>query len=273
MKNFYSTKPVSTYTCRRICEPIEINGDLTKDAWKTAEKSRRFVDVIDGAPALYDSRAAMLYDDECLYVAFWCEEPFVRASLTERDSLVFSENDIEVFIDGGETYYEFQLNALNTIYEIFYIWKDSYQRGGKYDIPEFDLLKAQTFGGNHDRKNEYFWQGTHPRGLRYIYRDWDLPGLRTAVRIDGEMNRDDKPSKGWTCEIALPWAGMKWLRGGKTTVPKSGDTMRIFLGRYQILRVNGQSVQVGWAIDEVGTNDNHAPERFTNVVFAEDLQN
>jgi len=268
MKNLYSSKPISSYTCCRVHEPIEINGDLSKAVWQSCEQTSRFVDVVDGAPALYDSRAALLYDDENLYVAFWCEEPFVRAKLTERDSLVFSENDIEVFIDGGETYYEFQLNALNTIYEVFYIWKDAYQRGGKYDIPAFDLLKAQTFGGNHDRKNETFWHGSHPRGLRYIYRDWDFPGIKTAVQVDGEINNDDKPSKGWTAEIAFPWAGMKWLRDGKTTAPSGGDTMKLGLCRYQILRLNGQEVQVGWAVDEVGTNDNHVPERFTNIVFA-----
>jgi len=268
MEHLYSTKPVSLYTCRKVTGPIEINGDLTKPVWQSCEKTRRFIDVIDGAPALYDSRAALLWDDDYLYAGFWCEEPFVRANLTERDSLVFSENDIEIFIDGGDTYYEFQLNALNTIYEVFYIWKDAYQRGGKYDIPEFDLLKAQTFGGNHDRKNEYFWQGAHPRGLRYIYRDWDFPGLKTAVCVDGELNRNDKPAKGWTAEIALPWSGMRWLRDGKTGPPEEGETMGIFLGRYQILRVNGQNIQVGWAVDEVGTNDNHAPERFTRIVFA-----
>jgi hypothetical protein len=43
--------------------------------------------MVSGEPGFYDTRAAALWDDEFLYVAFWAEEPFVRASLTERDSL------------------------------------------------------------------------------------------------------------------------------------------------------------------------------------------
>src|SRR5438874_5762325 len=79
--------------------------------------------MVSGEPGFYDTRAAALWDDEFLYVGFWAEEPFVRASLTERDSLIFVENDLELFIDGGESYYEFEVNALGTVYEVFFIWK------------------------------------------------------------------------------------------------------------------------------------------------------
>ncbi len=273
MNEPYSNKPLSHYTCRKILSPLLINGDLTKEVWQKAEKSPRFIDVIDGAPGLYDTHSALLWDDDYLYIAFWCEEPFVRASITKRDDLVFSENDVEVFIDGGDTYYEFQINALNTLYEVFYIWKDAYSQSDKYHVPEFDIFlhDALTFGGNHDRKNETFWQGSHPRKQRWVFRDWDFPGLKTAVQVQGEINRTDIPSKGWTVELAFPWKGMKWLSDGKIFPPKEGDTMNIFLGRYEICRLNGQDIQVGWAWDEIGTNDNHAPERFTQIRFSEEV--
>ena len=35
-------------------------------------------------PGYFDTRAAALWDDQNLYVAFWLEEPFVEAQLTER---------------------------------------------------------------------------------------------------------------------------------------------------------------------------------------------
>ena len=60
---------------------------------------RDFADMVSGEPGFYDTRAAALWDDEFLYLAFWAEEPFVRASLTERDSLIFLDNDLELFID------------------------------------------------------------------------------------------------------------------------------------------------------------------------------
>src|SRR6476660_6574894 len=130
---------VAHYTCHRTPEPLTIDGDLTKPAWALVPKSQRFVDVITGRPALLDTRAAALWDDDYLYIAFWLDEPSVEAQMTQRDSPVFYENDIEVFIDGGDCYYEFELNALGTIYEVFFIWQDAYQRGGRFDVPEFDL--------------------------------------------------------------------------------------------------------------------------------------
>jgi hypothetical protein len=50
----------------------------------------------------------------------------VRASLTERDSLIFRENDLELFIHGGDCYYE--VNALGTVYEVFFVWKDAFRQ-------------------------------------------------------------------------------------------------------------------------------------------------
>src|SRR5437762_9544219 len=99
-----STTPYIAYQTRTS---IQIDGRLDKHTWDVAPKSPRFVDVVSGVPALYESRAAVLWDTTALYVGFWIEEPFVQAHQTERDALVFLDNDVEVFIDGGDTYYEF----------------------------------------------------------------------------------------------------------------------------------------------------------------------
>ena len=72
-----------------------------------------------GKPALYETQAAALWDDDNLYIGFWIEEPYPAATQTERDSLIFRENDVEIFIDGGDCYYEFEINALGTVYEVF----------------------------------------------------------------------------------------------------------------------------------------------------------
>ena len=119
---------LADYTCQRINESIEINGDLSKPVWLKATRSGRFVDMVTGEPGLYDTRAAALWNDENLYLALRAEEPFVNATQKERDSIVFLENDLEVFIDGGDCYYELEINALNTIYEVFFIWRDAYKK-------------------------------------------------------------------------------------------------------------------------------------------------
>ena len=261
------------YVCHQVNEPIPLNGKLDHPAWQNAPKTRRFVDVIGGNPGLYDTRAAMLYDTNNLYIGFWCEEPFPHATISERDGLLWFENDLEVFIDGGDCYYEFQLSALNTIYEVFYIWQDVYEKSGWDQNEQFEILSngALTFGGNHDRTGHYFWRGSHPRGNRWTFRNWDFPGLQSFVHIDGILNDQSVVSKGWTAMVMLPWAGMKELAGDRSTPPSEGDTWRIFLGRYEMLPINGENVSVGWALDPIGTDDNHYPEKFSTIQFTQAL--
>jgi hypothetical protein len=261
------------YACKKASAPVPFDGKLDSSVWLHAEKSHRFVDVIGGNPGLYDTRAALVWDDEALHVGFWCEEPFPKATITQRDGLLWFENDLEIFVDGGDTYYEFQLSALNNVYEVFYIWADAYKRDPIYRAqPEFDILEndARVFGGNFDRSGRYFWRGAHPRGNRYAFLNWDFPGLQTAVHIDGALNDPAHPARGWTAQIKLPWAGMKFLAGGRELPPKAGQIWKLFLGRYEMMSINGKDVSVGWSWDPIGTADNHYPELFTPIMLSDE---
>ena len=262
------------YQIKRIAGPLVVDGRLDKDVWKNAEKSPRFVDAVGGTPGIYDTRAALLWDDEALYAGFWVEEPFPAATLTKRDSLLWVENDLEVFIAGPDTYYELELNALGVIYEVFYLWRDAYPRfdktgklisGNPYFAKErFDILDngAVSFGGNFDRQDEHFWTGINPRGLRWVYRNWDFPGLEVAVKVDGKINDASVVSKGWTAEIKFPWKGFADLLGKEEVTPRPGDELRLFLGRYNLFHFNGKPLNAGWSWHPVGVADNHNPERF-----------
>ena len=261
--------PITPHPCYRTGVPPTIDGVLDEAAWQLAPQSPRFVEVVTGGPALYDTRAAVLWDDECLYIGFWVEEPFVTAELRERDAIIFAENDVEVFIDGIDTYYELEINAQNTLYEVFFIWKDAYRRGGRFDVAEFDLLSRDvyTFGGNHDRSAAHFWRGDHPRGVRWAFPDWDFPGLKTAVAVDGRLNDPTHVDHGWTVEIALPWAGMTWLASGRPLPPLPGEVWHLQFARYEKLASSTQ--HMGWAWHPVGSQDNHRPEAFTPIVFSD----
>lgn len=262
---------ITNYTCRKIAKGIEINGDLGKPEWDNCEKSARFADMVTGEPGLYDTRSAALWDDENLYIAFWAEEPFVSAAQKERDSIIFLENDLEVFIDGGDCYYELEVNALNTVYEVFFIWKDAYKKGSRFDNAQFDVFKekAMTFGGDYDRTGDSFWRGSHPRGLRWAFLDYDMPELQTAVKVDGKINDTTHVDRGWTLEIAIPWKSMKWLANGRSLPPKEGDIWRIFFGRFQKMSPSGQEVQPhpAWVLSKHGVYDTHIPECFPFVHF------
>src|ERR1039457_5271083 len=153
----------ASYTCYRAAGPIAVDGKLDEASWKLAPKSAPFVDIVTGEPAWFDTRVALLWDDDYLYFGFWVEETDVWGTMTQRDSKIWEENDVEVFIGGSgvyDAYYEFEVNALNTVYEVFWIWKDILRPGSPYyGRPEFDPATARTMVlagvGGHVRSEEH----------------------------------------------------------------------------------------------------------------------
>jgi hypothetical protein len=248
---------------------MAIDGRLDRPAWRDAPRSPRFVDLVTGVPGFLETRMASLWDDEFLYVAFWASEPNVRAKLTERDSLVWTENDVEIFIGGEDCYYEFEINALGTVYEVFYIWQDALKKGGRFDVPEFDLMKRKVdvLGGFQDGMR----YGKHPRGARWAFMDYDVPGLRAAVRVQGTLNDPTDVDAGWTAEIAFPWSGLKHLAGSRPMPPSPGDVWRMDFSRFELLESCGVTVEPhpGWALNRHGVYDSHIPECFSFVHFSE----
>ncbi|MEO6313573.1 MAG: carbohydrate-binding family 9-like protein [Chitinophagaceae bacterium] len=259
------------YTAKKIASNIIIDGNIYKEAWQSATWSKRFTDMVDGHAGMYNTQAALLWSDTHLYIAFTAEEPLVEATLTERDSIIFLENDLEVFIDGGDCYYELEVNAANTVYEVFFIWKEAYKQGGKFDIPRFDVHhpKAYTFGGDYDRSGASFWKGTHPRGIRWAFTNFDMPGLQTAVQVEGTLNSNSDIDKGWNLEIAIPWTSLQVLADGRRVPPDSGDVWRMFLGRFQKLMAGGKEIipHPAMALNSHGIYDTHLPEKWSRIAF------
>lgn len=256
---------IAHYTAFRTPEPLTIDGNLDKPAWQKAPRSPRFVDLVNGTPTVHDTRAAVLWDEEFLYVGFWIEEPFVEAKLTERDALIWSENDVELFIAGQDAYYEFEINALGTVYEALFVFEDNYERGGYSADPELQ------------RSVEGFrpWNGvgftSHPRGPRLGFFKWDLPGLRTAVKVDGTLNDNADRDRGWTVEIAIPWSGLAVLAqgDGRALPPRDGDTWRMDFSRFNTYRAAPPADDPGgWAWSAHGIWDSHVPEVFPFVHFS-----
>jgi Carbohydrate-binding family 9 len=258
-------KDIPHYTAYRLKEPIEVDGLLNENSWQSAPRSSRFVDLIGGQPTLHDTRTAVLWDDNRLYVGYWVEEPNVTATLTERDSPIYKNNDVELFIAGKDSYYEFEINALNTIYEVFFIWEEAYQKGGFASVPELARSnpKVKPFNGVGFK--------THPRGRRVGSWAWDFPGLQTAVHVDGTLNQSGDKDRGWTVELALPWPGMKWLAlaAGRSLPPKDGDVWRMDFSRFNQYKAPAPAKDSGgWAWSRHGVWDSHVPECFTYIHFS-----
>ncbi len=263
-----SDRDLAHYVCRRAKEPPRIDGDLDKACWRAAERSGRFVDLVTGAPGFFDTRMSALWDEDAFYVGIRVEEPDVRAALTERDSFIWNENDLEIFIGGEDCYYEFQINALGTVYEVFYIWQDALRKGSRFARPEFDLTERRVdiLGGFQDASR----YGRHPRGARWAFMDWDFPGLKTSVRVRGTLNESRDVDEGWTVEAAFPWKGMSLLAGSRPVPPRPGDIWRMDFSRFEKLEYCGVRAEPhpGWALNRHGVYDSHIPECFSFIHFA-----
>lgn len=187
------------YICYRAPAPLIIDGRLDEPAWKNAAWTEDFVDI-EGSlrpRPRFRTRAKLLWNSSYLYIGAELEEPDIWATLTARDSVIFQDNDFEVFIDTrGDThnYYELEMNALGT---------------------EWDLLLVKPY-----------------RDGGPAIHAWDIRGLKSRVFIDGTLNRPGDKDQGWTVEIAMPLEILRETAAGKKP-PAAGDQWRLNFSRVE----------------------------------------
>ena len=254
---------VPHYTAYKISDTLAIDGKLDEIIWENASRSNRFTDLISGAAAYLDTRAAVLWDDQYLYVGYWIEEPYVKAKHTQRDAPIYEDNDVELFIAGQDGYYEFEINSFGTIYEVLFFWLDAYGKKKYHLSPEFrrDATGARVFNGVGYK---------HPRGSRIGFWKWDMPGLRSAAHVEGSINNDQDKDKGWTVEIAIPWTSLKILAEAdrRALPPLEGDIWRMDFSRFNVKKGSADD-SGGWAWSSHGVWDSHVPECFTYIEFSD----
>jgi cellulose/xylan binding protein with CBM9 domain len=245
------------YASHRAAEPITIDGQLDEPAWRQAPRTRRFVHVETGSVAFFDTRAALLWDNTNLYVGFWVEEHDVWSTGAERRGFVWPENTVEVFLAGPGGHYQLSVNPVGQTQELFFIWKDAYTRGGRYDVAEFGLAAHKPMVLGSDMRPR------HPRGMRWLFDDWQFPGLSTAVRIDGELNQRNHIDGGWTVEIALPWEGLSRLID--PAPPGQGQGLQVALARNQVIDQRASRHTATWSWHQAGEAGLYAPEHYPQV--------
>lgn len=191
--------PVQQYVCQRTPSPLHIDGRLDEAAWQQAADITHFVDISGGnhpAPR-YHTTAKMLWDDDYLYVAAVMEEPHVWATLTKRDTIVYHDNDFEVFIDpdgDGHNYFEVEVNALNTVFDL--------SLTHPYRAPQRPFVQFQ----------------------------WNCPGLLVATSVQGTLNDASDTDRGWTLEMAIP---RQALASEFERVLEAGKQLRIGFSRVE----------------------------------------
>ncbi len=236
------------YVCYRTNEQIFPDGVLNEQAWASVPWTDFFVDIEGSAkPApKFKTHAKMLWDDINLYIAAEIEDPHVWARLRQRDTVIFYDNDFEVFIDpDGDThaYYELEVNAIGTAWDLM-------------------LLKPYRDGGP-------------------AVNGWNIAGLKVGTHINGTINNPGDVDKGWSVEMVLPLAALKECATG-SSVPKAGDQWRIDFSRveWRTLIENGSYIKEinpitskpfpedNWVWSPQGRINMHMPEMWGVVQFS-----
>ena len=222
--------PPRTYVCYRTAEKLNIDGKLDEASWQEAASTEPFEDISgEGFPTpKYETTAKMLWDDDYLYVGAVLTEPDIQAKLTQRDTIIYYDNDFEVFIDpdsDGHNYFEIETNARGVIFDLM-------------------LDKPYRSGGN-------------------FFIQWDCPGLQTVIHHDGTMNDPNDTDKGWSVEMAIP---RQALTMNFTNLLKAGNTWRINFSRVQWLKKEGP--EENWVWTATGKIDMHNPDRWGYLYFS-----
>lgn len=255
---FAATRP-REYAALKLDAPLTLDGDLSKPEWRDVPWTSEFVDISTSTAPRLRTRSKLRWDDTFLYVAAELEEPQLWATLTQHNSVIFQDNDFEIFVDANATtwgYKEFEMNALNTTW---------------------DLMLNRPYG---DGGGEISCRVSAPPCF-------DMqPPLASAVRLDGVLNDPYSPSVGWSVEVALPIEQLMRYNADEAQRPKPGVFWRINFSRVQwALTVNGSAyvktpncqscphpgtaAEDNWVWSPQGEIAMHNPETWAIVQFAE----
>lgn len=245
-KSFSQSEVLMTprsYVASFASAEIKVDGIADESAWNNAAFSEDYIDIEGAKEPRFQTRMKMLWDDQYLYVYAEMEEPHVWATLKQRDTVIFYNNDFEVFIDpDGDTheYFEFEMNALNTVWELL-------------------LVKPYRNNGS-------------------VLDNWDYKGLQSAVHIRGSLNDASDIDSGWNVEIAFPWSALEEAAG--SPVPPEGGFWRMNFsrvnwdfdldqGRYSRKKdENGKFLpEYNWVWSPQQVVNMHEPERWGYVYF------
>ncbi|MBX2874204.1 MAG: carbohydrate-binding family 9-like protein [Saprospiraceae bacterium] len=168
------------YIAHAAIDSLIIDGLDSEDTWQKATWSEPFIDIEGKVKPKHRTQMKMAWDEDFLYFFARLEEPHIWGNLRQRDTVIFQNNDFEIFIDpDGDThnYYEFEMNALNTVWDLFL---------------------------------------TRPyRNGTIVLDHWNINGLLSAVHIDGTLNDPSDVDRHWSVEIAIPWDAVTEASGSK----------------------------------------------------------
>ncbi|MFT5818924.1 MAG: uncharacterized lipoprotein YddW (UPF0748 family) [Crocinitomix sp.] len=246
-QHIVSAKHYIIYKTNTACT---IDGQANEKAWEEVPFSDSFMDIEGVKKPKFDTRFKMMWSGEYLYVFAQLQEPHIWGDLMQRDTVIFYNNDFEIFIDpsgDGTKYGEIELNARNTVWDLF-------------------LNKPYRVGGS---ANDF----------------WNLQSLKTAVHINGSLNNSNDTDTDWSIEMAIPMDALIELKNKPKSLPKEGEQWRINFsrvqwdhdlinGKYERKKVNGTfQREYNWVWSNQTRINMHAPEKWGYVQFTHENSN
>lgn len=229
----------------KASKEIIIDG-IAESTWDYAPFTSNFIDIEGIKEVKFETKTKILWDNEFLYIYAELEEPHIWGDITQRDAIIYLNNDFEVFIDPsgkGEVYGEIELNALNTVWDL--LLNKPYRAGG--------------FANFH----------------------WNLDDMKTAVKVDGTINDPSDTDKKWMVEMAIPLRPLIELKNDKRQPIKEGDQWRLNFSRvewdydldgdtYSRKKVDGKLLpEYNWVWSNQTMINMHAPEMWGVIQFTE----
>ena len=124
------------------------------------------------------------------------QESHIWGNLTERDAVIFYNNDFEIFIKPNEvqpTYAEFEINALGTLWDLLLV--RPYRRNGP------------------------------------VFNEWDINDTQIGIHYNGTLNDPSDVDESWSIEIAIPIDPIRSIDRGSEI--RHGSYWRINFSRVQ----------------------------------------
>ncbi len=233
------------YIAYHTSDPITIDGMANEKAWQHTNWTNLFIDIEGTVKPKYNTKAKMLWDNDNFYILAKIEEPHIWANLKQRDTIIFYNNDFEVFLDPDNdthNYYEVEINAINTVWDLFI----------SKPYREKDVA---------------------------VLNDWTLTGLKSAIKINGTLNNPTDVDSDWVLEIAMPWAAFRTAYGQNNVPANSFWRVNfsrvnwqhdIINGKYQRKKdSNGKFMhEYNWVWSPMGVINMHEPEKWGYVYFS-----
>lgn len=189
---FHAQTTLPSYQVFRAAGRIVVDGKLDEPAWRQAPAASGFHFNWWTAGEKEQTIAKLLWDDEYLYVGYYCHDKNIAADVVERHGPVSLDDSVEIFLSPNpakiRNYYGFEMNVIGTM---------------------LNFIRADWYKGPFN---------------------WDPDGVRLRTSFPGlRVKRDAPDDSYWILEVAIPLKSFE--KDAAHTPPQEGDTWRLNLNR------------------------------------------